>query len=72
MHHVQQYMVDASALEARVEASLKVLLSAKRQESPGCLPTVWDDNLAFLLMPALELLELDAVTGWLPHVDCHI
>jgi len=60
---VQQHTVDAAVLESRVEASLKLLLSARRQESNGGIPTTWDDGLAFLLMPALELLELDSVTG---------
>jgi hypothetical protein len=60
---MQQHAVDASALEIQVEASLKLCLAARRQESPGCFTTVWDDSLAFLLMPALELLELNSVTG---------
>ena len=54
---------DSALHEAKLEADLKRALSEHREDSLGHTPTVWDDNLAFLLMPALASQEQEALAG---------
>ena len=60
---LQVHPFDSATHEARLEAEIKRALSEHREESLGCTPTHWDNNLAFLLMPSLAAYEQEAVTG---------
>lgn len=61
---MQGLPADMTALEAKLEATIKHMLSTHRaeqvREASGSL---WDDSLAFLLMPALAAFERDAIWG---------
>lgn len=60
---LQMHPFDSATHEVRLEAELKRALSEHREESLGCTPTHWDDNMAFLLMPSLAAHEQEAVMG---------
>ncbi|DBB09186.1 TPA: Centrosomal protein of 76 kDa, variant 2 [Trebouxia sp. C0006] len=59
--HMQPF--DSAGHEARLESELKKALSDHRAESLGHTPTVWDDNMAYVLMASLAGHEHEALTG---------
>ena len=59
--------VDASAAAAAVEAELRTLVAAYRRDARG-LATSWDDDLSYMLQPALAAYEQERVVG---HAASH-
>ncbi len=60
---LQMQPFDSAGHEARLESELKKALSDHRAESLGHTPTVWDDNMAYVLMASLAGHEHEALTG---------
>ena len=60
---LQMQPFDSAGHEARLESELKKALSDHRAESLGHMPTVWDDNMAYVLMSSLAVHEQEALTG---------